>query len=119
MDQSELLALELIETALDIGDMAHEGRGAVPIGRRRVEDPGEVIAVGRCREAVRHGENRNLVDCRLGDQLQRYSGRIGVDDYRVLALHRLVALDALLGVVAGLALLNDKLGTADTSIALV
>ena len=43
----------------------------------------------------------------------------GIDDDRVLALHGVVALDALFGVVAGFALLDDELGAADAAVALV
>ena len=119
IDQPELLALELVEPALDLGGMFDEHRGAVPIGRRRIEDPGEQIAVGRWRQTVAHRQDRDLVDRRLRNQLQGDAGRIRVHHHRALALDRLVALDALLGVVAGLAFLHDDLHPADAPVALV
>ncbi len=100
-------------------DVLDEHRGAVPVGRRRIEDPREVLAVGRGREPVGHRQNRDLVDRGLRDDLQRDAGRVRVDDDRVLALDLLVALDALLGVVAGLAFLDVELDAADAAVALV
>ena len=46
-------------------------------------------------------------------------GGIGVDDERIARLHRVVAFDALLGVVAGLAFLDDDRGAADAAVPLV
>ena len=44
---------------------------------------------------------------------------IRIDHGRIFALDRVVALDTFLGVVAGLALLDDQLDAADAAIALV
>ena len=52
----------------------------------------------------------------LRDQRQRDAGRIRRDHRRILALERLVAFDALLVLVAGLAFLDDDLGAADAAV---
>src|SRR5262249_16006711 len=119
MDEADLLALELVETALDVGDVTNESRRAVPIDRIRIEYPGKQIAVGRSGQPVGKGEGRNLVDAGLGYQLQRDASGIWVDPGRIFALARVIALDAFLGVVTGLALLDDQLDAADAAIPLV
>src|SRR5262249_47978842 len=53
------------------------------------------------------------------DQLQGDAGRIWIDHHRALRLDLLVTLDAFLGVVAGLAFLDDQLDAADAAVALV
>src|SRR5271166_6393609 len=114
---ADRLALQRIDRAA-AGVFEDLGK-AVPIGGGRVEDPGKDIAFGGRREAVGHRKDRNLVDLGLRDQRQRDAGRPWIDDHRVLRLHRIVALEALLGVVAGLALVDDELDAADASVALV
>ena len=99
--------------------MADEGRRAVPIGIGRVEDPRKVVAVGRSRQSVGHRQNRDFVDRGFGDELQREAGRIGVDDDRIVVLDRVVTLDAFVGVVAGLTLLDDEPLAANAAVALV
>ena len=74
---------------------------------------------GRGREAVGHGQDRDLVDGGARDQRQGDAGRPRVDHDRVLALHGLIAFDAFLGVVAGLAFLEHELHAADAAVALV
>jgi hypothetical protein len=84
----------------------------------KTEAPSQ-IAVGRRRKSVGEGKDRDLVDRRLGDHLQGDPGRVRRDDDGVLAFHRVVALDALFGVVAGLTFLDDDLDTADAAVTLV
>src|ERR1700722_8546581 len=119
VNESDLLAFELVEAAFTVGDVLHKSRGTIPISCRRIEDPRKIVAVGRRGEAVCHRENWNLVDGRLGNELKRNPGRTGIKDDGEFALHGLVALDAFFGVVTGLALVNDDLGAADAAIALV
>ena len=55
----------------------------------------------------------------MGISDKRDAGRPGIDDHRVLRLDRVVALEALLGVVAGLAFVDRELDAADAAVALV
>ena len=116
---ADLLALELGEPAFLRGDVLDDHRHAVPIGVRRVEDPRERLAFRRCRQAIGHRQHGDLVDRRLRDDRQRDAGRPGIDDHRMLRLHRLVAFQALGRVVAGLAFLDGDLHAADAAVALV
>ena len=102
-----------------LADVTDEHRGAVPIGRRRIEDPREGIAVGRGRQAVSHRQDRDLIDRRLRDQRQGDACRIRIEHHRVLRLDLFVAFETLLGVVAGLAFLDDQLDAADAAVTLV
>src|SRR5215471_14660128 len=45
-DEADGLALELVEAALFIADIAEDHRQTVPIGRRRIEDPRKLVAHG-------------------------------------------------------------------------
>jgi hypothetical protein len=119
MQEADLLAFQLVDAAFLLADVLDDHRQAVPVGGRRVEHPGEDVAARRGREAVGHGQDRDLVHGRAGDQRQGDAGRPGIDHDRVLALHRFIAFDALLGVVAGLAFLENELHAADAAVALV
>src|SRR5262245_9875760 len=119
VDQTDLLALELVEAAFLAADVADEHRGAVPVGRRRIEDPWEGRAVRGRGETVSHRQNRNLVDRGFRDDLQSDAGRIGIDHVRILRFYLFVAFDTLLGVVARLAFLDEQLYAADAAIALI
>jgi hypothetical protein len=44
VDEADRLALELVEPAFLGGRVLDEDGGAVPVGERRVEDPGERLA---------------------------------------------------------------------------
>ena len=45
--------------ALALGDVPHEDRCAVPVGRRRIEDPREGVADGRSGKSIGHAEDRD------------------------------------------------------------
>ena len=119
MDQAELLALELVHAAELGRHVLHHDGGAVPVSEGRDEDPGEVRAVGRGRQAVGHRQDRDLVDMGARDRGERRARRPGRVDDGVLRLGLLVALDRLLGVVAGLAFLVDDLDAVHAAVALV
>ena len=111
------LAFQLFQAAFLRADILEDDRQRVPIGHRRIEDPGKLIADRGGRKPIGHREHRNLVDRGLRDQLQRDAGGPWIDDDRLLVLHLLVAFDALLGVVAGLAFLDHELDAADAAVA--
>jgi hypothetical protein len=81
MGEADCLALELVEAAFDFGGVPYECGRAVPIRGGRIEDPRKIVAVGRGGKALGHRQNRDLVDRRLGDQLECDPGRIGRADY--------------------------------------
>ena len=114
---ADSLALEIVERAA--ADIFEDLRGAVPIGVRRIEDPGEHVALGGGGEAIGHRQDRDLVDGGLGDQGQRDAGRPRIHDHGIFGLHGVVALQTLLGVVARLAFVDDELDAADAAVALV
>ena len=122
VDMGDLDALEFVPPAFLPAHVLDEGRGLAPIRQREVEDPLEDPAVGGRGAPVAHGQDRNLVHRRLGDQLVRDAGAERVDQGgpgRTLVLQLLVALDAQLGVVLGLAFLEGDLDAVDAAIALV
>ena len=115
IDEADLLAFHAT-VGVDISD---DSGSLAPVGSRGVENPGKLLAVSSRRQAVAHGQNRNLVDRRLRDQLQGDARGIRVVDHRTLALGAFVALNTLLGVVAGFAFLDDKLHATDAPVTLV
>jgi hypothetical protein len=121
VDVDDLLALELVEPALLLTDVADDRGGLAPVGGREGEHPREPPAVGGRGHAVAHRVHHDLVDPGLGDQLVGDAGAERVERHRpaALALEPLVALDALLGVVLGLALLHDEPDAVDAAVALV
>src|SRR5947209_3528313 len=100
-------------------DVTDDGRRLAPVVRREVEHPRKPPAVGRGAHAVAHREHDDLVHGRLGDQRIRDRRAVGIHEHRALALEPLVALDALLVVVLGLALLPYDLDAVDAAVALV
>ena len=119
IDVGDLLALELVETTLLLADVANDGGRLAPVGRRKAENPGEPAPIGGGGHAVAHGEDDDFVHRSLGDQLVRDARAVRVDQHGVPRLQPLVALDALLGVVLGLALLPDELDAVDAAVPLV
>ena len=117
IDQRDLLALQA--AALDVEHVLDDDRGRVPVGAGIVEHPGKNRAVGRRGAPVAHGVQRDLVLRRLGDQLIGDAGGQRLEHQHALALEALVALDALLGVVGGLAgEIADRL-TLDAAVTLL
>jgi len=121
IDVDDLLALELVEPALLLADVADDRRSLAPVGGREGEHPREPPPVGGRGHAVAHRVDHDLVHSRLGDQLVGDGSAEGVEDHRaaVLALEPLVALDPLLGVVLGLALLHHQADAVHAPVALV
>ncbi len=117
VDERELLAREV--AALLVEDVLDDDRGGVPVGAGEVEDPLEDAPVGGRGAAVAHGVDRDLVLAGARDQLVGDARRERLERERALALERLVALDALVGVVGGLALAELDLHAADAAVALV
>src|SRR3989441_9207260 len=119
VDVGYLLALELLHSAFLLPHVLNEGRGLAPVGHGEVEHPGEPAPVGGGRHAVAHRVDDDLVARGLGDQLVGDPGAVGVDQHGAPGLQPLVALDSLLGVVLGLALLVGDLDSVHASVALV
>ena len=122
IDEADLLALELVEAAEFLGDMLDGDVGGGPVGADRREVPGEDRAVAAFRAAIAHRQQRDLVARRLLGQRERDAGRERAEiggAGRPLPLEALVALHALVGGVAGLALLHRQLDAVDAAIALV
>src|SRR6185436_12093931 len=101
-----------------VGDMLDGDVGRGPVAADCDEVPGEYRAVAAFRTAVAHRQQRNLVARRLlgereGDAggQRREVARAG----RALALEALIALDALVGGVAGLAFLRRELDAVDAA----
>jgi hypothetical protein len=116
MQEHDLLAVQIVQFAAR--DMAEDHRRAVPIRSRRVEGPFEHLAVGHRREAVAGRQDRDLVDVRPRQDLQRDARRPRLgDDAGRLGL--LVALDAFLGRIAGLAFLVAELDAVNAAVAFV
>ena len=122
IDEADLLALEPVHTAELFADIADHIVGLVPIGRRKGEDIRKHRAVARIGAAVAHRDDRDLVgggalDQRIGD-----AGRQRIDEARPgrrMVFQPFVALDPLVVVVAGLALLIGDLDAADAAVARV
>ncbi len=122
IDEADLLALQLVETAPLLGDVLNGDVRRGPVAADRHEIPGEHRTVAAFRTAVAHGEQRDLVAGHLLGQRERDAGRKRREvrgARRALALHALVALDALVGGVAGLAFFRRKLDAVDAAVALV
>ena len=108
IDQGDLLALQVVHAAFLLADVFDQRGGLAPVGHRRVEDVGEHPAVGGVGPPVAHREDRDLVGRGALDQGVGDAGAVGVDHRgagRAVVLEPLVALDAAVVVVGGLALL--------------
>src|SRR5262245_16390767 len=121
MDVGDLLPFELVQAALLLPDVADHRGGLGPVRRGESEHPGKPPAVRLRGHAVTHGEHRDLVHGGLRDELIRDPRAVGIDDGGAagLALQPLIALDALLGVVLGLALFPHELDAVDSAVAFV
>jgi hypothetical protein len=117
IDQRDRLARQI--AAVDVQQVLHRDRGAIPVVGRVVEHPLEDLAVLGRGPAIAHRVDRDAVGRGLGDQLVGDPGRERLVDQAALALGRLVALDALLGVVAGLAFEKPRRDAPDPAVTLV
>src|SRR5690606_31912953 len=100
----------------------HHDVGAGPVGDRHGEDVGEDGAVGRVGAAIAHGEHRDLIGGSTLDEGVGDAGRIGIHHAGAglaLRLETLVALDAAVVVVLGLAFLPGILHAVDAAVAQV
>ena len=114
----DLLALQLFHPPLLLADVADEGRCLAPVGGGKVKGPLEHAAVRGGGAAIAHGKDGDLVDGGLGDQLIGNPGGERVDvGSHPLVLQLLVALDADLGIVLGLAFLRHDPHAVDPAIA--
>src|SRR5215813_16775 len=60
IDQGNLLALEVVPSALVLGDVLKEDVGGRPVGSEQREVPLKYRAVARVRAAIPHGDERIL-----------------------------------------------------------
>src|SRR5256712_10054029 len=118
-DVGDLLALQLLDAALLLTDVANDGRRLAPVVRREVEHPRETPADGGGAHAIPHREDHHLVDGSLGDQRVGDRGAVGIHEHGALPFEPFVALDALLVVVLRLALFPRDLDAVDPAVALV
>ena len=122
IDQRNLLAFQLVEAADLLGDVLDRdiGRGPVRAEQREVvREHGSVLGIGA---AVPHRDDRDLVSRSLFGEGECNAGRQRIEEGRAgraLAFKPLVTLNALVGGVAGLAFLDQKLDAVDAAVALV
>ena len=102
-----------------IEDMLDGDRRSVPVVRREVEDVAEHCPVGCRRPAVSHGMDRNVVRSRFRYELVGRARRKRRVNQRAFAFRGFVALDALLRIVAGLAIENPHLNAAYSAVSFV
>ncbi len=121
-DQRDLLAFQLVEAAELLGDVLDRdiGRGPVRAEQREVvREHRAVLGIGT---AIAHRDDRDLVSRGLFGESECNAGRQRIEEGRAgraLALETLVTLNALVGGVAGLAFLDQKLDAVDAAVALV
>jgi hypothetical protein len=122
IDERDLLALELVQAAFLRADVLDHRGGLAPVGHGQVEDIRKDPAVGGISAPIAHRQDRDLVGGGALDQRISDAGAVRVDQRgagRRVVLQALVALDAAVIVVGGLALLPGELDATDAAIALV
>src|SRR5262249_25500848 len=122
VDQCDLLALELVGAAELLGDVLDGDVGRGPVAAHRNEIPCEDRAVTAVGAAVARRQQGNFVARHLLGEGEGDAGRERREiagTRRALALEALVAFDALVRGVAGLALLVDDPDPVDAAVALV
>ena len=117
VDDGDLLALELVPAAFLLGDVLQHGVAGHPVVADEREVPLEDAAVGGVAAAVARGDHRDLVGRDLVGQREGDAGgqRLEHRGAAVLALQALVALDAAVGGVGGLALLDQRHHAVDAA----
>ena len=118
VNQRDLLALELVETASLLADMLNRHVGRHPVGAEQRIVPHENGAVLRLAATVAGGNQRDLVNRRLVGQGKGHASGERLDDGRptILALQALVAFHAAVGGVTELAFLEGNLDTVDPAL---
>ena len=122
IDEADFLVLQLVHAAQFLGDMLDGNVGRGPVAADGDEIPREHRAVAAFRTAIAHGQQRDLVARHLVGEREGNAGRQRREIRRAgraLALEALVAFDALVGGVAGLAFLEHDLDAVDAAVALV
>ena len=122
IDEGDLLALKLVESAFFLGDVLQDDIGRGPICAEQREIPLEHRAVTGFRAAVAHGDDRDLVDRRFLRERERDASRQREDvggAGRTFAFEPFVALDPAIGGVAGVAFFECDLDAIDAAIPLV
>jgi hypothetical protein len=117
VDDRDLLALELVPAALRLGDVLQHRVAGHPVVAHEREVPLEDAAVGGVAAAIARGDHRDLVAGHLLGQREGDAGGQRLEHRRaaVLALQALVALDAAVGRVGRLALLDQGLHAVDAA----
>ena len=110
IDEGDLLALQLVVAAFLHRNVVHQRIRLRPIGAQDREHPGEHAAVSGVGTAIAHRDDRDLVgrctlDQRVGDAGGERTERRRAG--RALVLQALVAFDAAVRGIAGLALLGE------------
>ncbi len=118
----DLLALQLVPAAKQIGEILDLDVAGVPVGAEDREGPADDVAVGALGATIAAGQERDLVGLslvhqRIGDPGRQWheQARAG----RAFALEALVAFDAAVRGVAGFALLGGDLDPIDAAVARV
>ena len=117
VEQRDLLAVQV--AAILVQQVLDRHAGAVPVVRRVVEDVAEHLAVRGRGAAIARRVKRDAVRGHFRDQLIGDAGGQRVVDQRAFALGRLIAFDALFGVIGGLAFRGQDLFAADPAIAFI
>jgi hypothetical protein len=120
VDESDLLALELVDPAFLLADVLHENVGRIPVRSTQREVPAEDGPVDRVGAAIAAGDDGDAVVERFVGDREGDSGRQGVERRRAgraLALEPLVALHAAVGGIAGLAFLERDADAVDAAVA--
>src|SRR5262249_61147022 len=122
VDERDLLTLELVETTELLGDVLDGDVGCRPIAAKGNEVPGEHRTIPALGTAVAGRQQRDLVAGHLFGQREgdaRRQRREIAGAGRSLALQALIAFNALVGGVAGLAFLEGDLDAVDAPVALL
>ena len=118
VDQCDLLALELVETAFLLAQRLDQHVGRQPVGADQREVPFEDRTVLAFAAPVASRDQRNLVNRRFLRQGKGDAGRKRLEDggAAVFALEPFVAFDAARRVVAGFAFFVDDLDAIDAAV---
>ena len=122
IEQRDLLAFQLVEAPDLLGDVLNRDIGRRPVRaeqREIVREHGSILGIGA---AIAHRDNRDLVSRGLFSEGECNASRQRIDEGpagRVLAFETLVTLNALVGGIAGLAFLDQKLDAVDAAVALI
>ena len=115
--QRDLLALELVESALLLAEVLDQDVRGNPVVAGDREIPLVDQAILRCADAITGGQQRNLVAGRLLRQRLGDTGRQGLENggATILAFEPFVTLDAAISCVAGFTFLEQCLDSVDSA----